>query len=154
MKSSVIGLFCAVFTAFRTVASCGEAAVNNFMMADEWERCFTVMDGWTNKKNKHAIVYLLEAPLVFGAQLPQKKQINCPHQNWKTERQEEYATDDNQRHQTAASASDFCRISLPLFFWEKAKSRSMFRLPLWKTKSNIRIAKYGTYLSSETCFLL
>lgn len=43
---------------------------------------------WANKRKKHAIVYLLGAPLVFGAQLPQKKQINYPHRDQKTERQE------------------------------------------------------------------
>lgn len=48
----------------------------------------TVMELWVNKRKKHAIVYLLEVPLVFGAQLPQKKQINYPYRNQKTERQE------------------------------------------------------------------
>lgn len=48
-----------------------------------------VMEGWANERKKHAIVYLLGAPLVFGAQLPQKKQINYPQRNWKTDRRQE-----------------------------------------------------------------
>lgn len=49
-----------------------------------------VMNLWANKRKKHAIVYLLGAPPVFGAQLPQKKQINYPHRDQKTETQESY----------------------------------------------------------------
>ena len=57
------------------------------IMIDEW-RGITVMEVWSNKRKKHAIVYLLVAPLVFGAQLAQEEQINYPHRNQKTERQE------------------------------------------------------------------
>lgn len=43
-------------------------------MGDEWRQ-----EGlWSHKRKKHAIVYLLGAPLVFWAQLLQKKQINYP----------------------------------------------------------------------------
>lgn len=37
-----------------------------------------IMESRANERKKHAIVYLLGAPLVFWAQLLQKKQINYP----------------------------------------------------------------------------
>lgn len=50
-------------------------------LSSSWEmngRREGIMESRANERKKHAIVYLLGAPLVFWAQLLQKKQINYP----------------------------------------------------------------------------
>lgn len=93
------------------------------------------MESWANKRKKHAIVYLLGAPLVFWAQLLQKKQINYP-QRGRGERQRDKSNtrlmkDGKIKDTNRTSAGASCGRSLPLFLWEKARSRSTFLLPLW-----------------------
>lgn len=98
-----------------------KSAAQNCPHHGRWMEAEGIMESRANERKKHAIVYLLGAPLVFWAQLLQKKQINYP-ERWGTERtrvtHDRWKTEQQRRHQQQVSWSAPREVFTSLFVGE------------------------------------